>query len=125
MIRVTPLSRSGRIRTRRAAARPTRSPTSDITAVTTPKTAAETTGGNPLFLEQMLAMLQDAPGGDVAVPPTISALLAARLDRLGDAQRDVVGTASVVGQIFPQAAVVELVPDTIQTSVGLVPQMVR
>ncbi len=76
------------------------------------RTIVETAGGNPLFLEQMLAMLQDAPGGDVAVPPTISALLAARLDRLGDAQRDVVGTASVVGQIFPQAAVIELVPDS-------------
>jgi class 3 adenylate cyclase/tetratricopeptide (TPR) repeat protein len=71
----------------------------------------ETAGGNPLFLEQMLAMLQDAPGGDIAVPPTISALLAARLDRLAQTQRDVVGTASVVGQVFPQAAVVELIPD--------------
>ena len=76
------------------------------------RTIVETAGGNPLFLEQMLAMLQDAPGGDIAVPPTISALLAARLDRLADAQREVVGTASVVGQIFPQAAVVELLPDT-------------
>ncbi|HSD03825.1 MAG TPA: AAA family ATPase [Gaiellales bacterium] len=76
------------------------------------RTIVETAGGNPLFLEQMLAMLQEAPGGDIAVPPTISALLAARLDRLGNAQRDVVGTASVVGQVFPQAAVVELVPDT-------------
>jgi class 3 adenylate cyclase len=76
------------------------------------RTIVETAGGNPLFLEQMLAMLQDAPEGDVAVPPTISALLAARLDRLGVPQREVVGTASVVGQIFPQAAVVELVPDT-------------
>ena len=28
----------------------------------------DTAGGNPLFLEQMLAMMQDAPGGDVAVP---------------------------------------------------------
>jgi tetratricopeptide (TPR) repeat protein len=71
----------------------------------------EAAGGNPLFLEQMLAMLQDAPGGDIAVPPTISALLAARLDRLAEAQREVVGTASVVGQVFPQAAVVELVAD--------------
>ena len=71
----------------------------------------EAAGGNPLFLEQMLAMLQDAAGGDIAVPPTISALLAARLDRLAEAQREVVGTASVVGQVFPQAAVVELVAD--------------
>ena len=76
------------------------------------RTIVETAGGNPLFLEQMLAMLQDAPDGDVTVPPTISALLSARLDRLGDTQREVVGTASVVGQVFPEAAVVELVPDT-------------
>ncbi len=82
------------------------------------RTIVETAGGNPLFLEQMLAMLQDAPDGDVAVPPTISALLAARLDRLGSAQRETVGTASVVGQIFPQAAVVELVPETRRPGVG-------
>ena len=75
------------------------------------RTIVETAGGNPLFLEQMLAMIQDAPGGDVAVPPTIHALLSARLDRLDGGQRDVVGTASVVGQVFPEAAVVELVPD--------------
>jgi class 3 adenylate cyclase/tetratricopeptide (TPR) repeat protein len=76
------------------------------------RTIVETAGGNPLFLEQLLAMLQDASDGDIAVPPTITALLAARLDRLGDAQREVIVTASVVGQVFPQAAVVELVPDT-------------
>ncbi len=75
------------------------------------RTIVETAGGNPLFLEQMLAMIQDAPGGDVAVPPTIHALLSARLDRLDGGQREVVGTASVVGQVFPEAAVVELVPD--------------
>ena len=71
----------------------------------------DTAGGNPLFLEQMLAMMQDAPGGDVAVPPTIHTLLSARLDRLDGGQREVVGTASVVGQVFAQAAVAELVPD--------------
>ena len=40
--------------------------------------------GNPLFVEQMLALLREAPdaGERVAIPPTIQALLAARLDRL-------------------------------------------
>jgi class 3 adenylate cyclase/tetratricopeptide (TPR) repeat protein len=75
------------------------------------RTIVETAGGNPLFLEQMLAMIHDAPGADVAVPPTIHALLSARLDRLDGGQREVVGAASVVGQVFPEAAVVELVPD--------------
>ena len=80
-------------------------------APATLRTIVETAGGNPLFLEQMLAMIQDAPGGDIAVPPTIHALLSARLDRLDGGQRDVVGTASVVGQVFPEAAVIELVSD--------------
>ena len=56
-------------------------------------------------------MMQDAPGGDVGGPPTIQTLLSARLDRLDGGQREVVGTASVVGQVFAQAAVAELVPD--------------
>jgi predicted ATPase len=35
--------------------------------------------GNPLFVEQMLAMVAESPNGEVVVPPTIQALLAARL----------------------------------------------
>ena len=41
----------------------------------------EAAGGNPLFVEEMVAMVPE-DGGDVAVPPTIQALLAARLDQL-------------------------------------------
>jgi hypothetical protein len=33
--------------------------------------------GNPLFLEEMLALVRDSGGGQVEVPPTIQALLAA------------------------------------------------
>ena len=66
--------------------------------------------GNPLFLEQMLALLQEeTPGGDeVAVPPAIKALLAARLDRLEPAERAVLERASVEGQQFHLGAVVAL-----------------
>ena len=42
---------------------------------------ARAAGGNPLFVEGMLAMVDEA-AGDVAVPPTLQALLAARLDQL-------------------------------------------
>ena len=45
--------------------------------------------GNPLFVEEMVAMLRESRGGDVAVPPTIQALLAARLDQLDRRDRDV------------------------------------
>lgn len=53
--------------------------------------------------------------GDLAgvhVPPTISALLSARLDRLSDQERAVVEAASVAGNAFHRGAVVALLPDT-------------
>ena len=46
---------------------------------------ARAAGGNPLFISEMLAMA--AESGDVDVPPTLKALLAARLDQLDDAER--------------------------------------
>ena len=67
-------------------------------------------GGNPLFVEQLLAML--AEGGDPEhVPPTIQALLAARLDSLPDEERAVLERASVVGLEFEWEALAQLAPD--------------
>ena len=40
--------------------------------------------GNPLFVEEMIAMVRDEGGTATTVPSTIQALLQARLDRLGD-----------------------------------------
>jgi class 3 adenylate cyclase/tetratricopeptide (TPR) repeat protein len=84
----------------------------------------EAAEGNPLFAEQLLAMLVDvgslirANGGwrtagslsELEVPPTIHALLAARLDQLEPEPRAVVECASVIGLVFPKAAVIELAP---------------
>jgi class 3 adenylate cyclase/tetratricopeptide (TPR) repeat protein len=66
--------------------------------------------GNPLFVEQLLAML--AEGGDPEhVPPTMHALLAARLDALPDEERDLLERAAVVGLEFEWEALAELAPD--------------
>jgi class 3 adenylate cyclase len=79
-------------------------------------------GGNPLFIEELLATLveegrlrrQDGAwmvAGDLAAsgtPPTIQALVAARLDRLDARDRDVLERAAVVGQAFEQETVAEL-----------------
>jgi class 3 adenylate cyclase len=75
--------------------------------------------GNPLFLEHMLAMLSEdpAPDGEIAVPPTIQALLTARLDRLEPEERGVLERASVVGKEFSRSAVAELSPEHARGSV--------
>jgi class 3 adenylate cyclase/tetratricopeptide (TPR) repeat protein len=86
---------------------------------------AEASEGNPLFAEQLVAMLIDdgtlrrnngrwLPSTDlstVSVPPTIQALLSARLDRLGTEERQVMERASVIGRVFYPGAVIELSPD--------------
>ena len=65
--------------------------------------------GNPLFVEQMVAMLADEPDAAAdAVPPTIHALLAARLDRLPSAERAVLQRAAVQGRLFQRGAVADL-----------------
>ena len=48
---------------------------------------------------------------EIAVPPTIQALLQARLDRLGTEERDVIGRGSVEGQVFHRGVVQELAAD--------------
>ena len=79
--------------------------------------------GNPLFVEQMLSMMVDEgalrsedgrwmpveKADEIAVPPTIQALLAARLDLLGPEERAVIEAASVAGLVFPEDALRELV----------------
>ncbi len=66
--------------------------------------------GNPLFVEQLIAML--AEGGEAdRVPATIHALLAARLDALPEAERDLLERASVVGLDFEWEALGELARD--------------
>jgi len=70
---------------------------------------AAAAGGNPLFISEMLAMA--AEGHEVDVPPTLKALLAARLDQLEEAERKVLERGSVEGEIFHRGAVQALVPE--------------
>jgi class 3 adenylate cyclase/tetratricopeptide (TPR) repeat protein len=61
--------------------------------------------GNPLFMEEMLALVRDSGGAAIEVPPTIQALLASRLDQLDPAERVVLERGSVEGRVFHQGAV--------------------
>ena len=88
----------------------------------------EAADGNALFLEQLLSMTMDEgllrledgvwrPASDISTltaPPTIQALMAARLDGLSLDERTVVEAASVAGQVFPVDALVELVPEALR-----------
>ncbi|MBI3750547.1 MAG: AAA family ATPase [Chloroflexi bacterium] len=84
--------------------------------------------GNPLYLEQIVSMLVETRAierdGDrwvtragtdqLAIPPTVQALVAARLDALGSDERQVIEPASVIGLAFPEEALGQLVEETVR-----------
>src|SRR5436190_16229148 len=71
----------------------------------------EAAEGNPLYLEQMAAMLGEG-GPTHAIPPTIHALIAARLDRLPPEERSVLESAAVAGKHFVRSALRNLLGGT-------------
>jgi class 3 adenylate cyclase/tetratricopeptide (TPR) repeat protein len=91
----------------------------------------EAAEGNPLFVEEMLGMLIDdglLRFGDgtwravddlaqIAVPPTIQLLLAARLDRLDAEERAVIERGAVEGKVFHSGAVTILAPESLRPKV--------
>ena len=88
----------------------------------------EAAGGNPLFVEQMLSMMIDdgmlvrqdgawIPASDlcsVTVPPSVAALLAARLERLTEDERRTIECAAVIGKEFYAGAVRDLLPEPLR-----------
>jgi class 3 adenylate cyclase len=58
--------------------------------------------GNPLFLREMVVLARE--GATVEVPPTIQALLVARLERLTAHERELLECAAVEGQVFHRSA---------------------
>jgi class 3 adenylate cyclase/tetratricopeptide (TPR) repeat protein len=71
-------------------------------------------GGTPFFAEELIQSLAErgtlagergayrleASAGDVPLPSTVQAVLAARIDRLSEREKAVVQTASVIGRVF-------------------------
>ena len=88
----------------------------------------EASEGNPLYVEQIVSMLIEtgeiqrglegwvarAGSQGIRIPPTVEALVAARLDALGQEERAVVEPAAVIGLSFPMDAVEELVEAAIR-----------
>jgi class 3 adenylate cyclase/tetratricopeptide (TPR) repeat protein len=77
----------------------------------------ERTGGTPFFIEEMVqALAEDGslagtrgsyqlthPMANLALPATVQAVLAARIDRLADREKEMVQTAAVIGREVPDA----------------------
>jgi class 3 adenylate cyclase/tetratricopeptide (TPR) repeat protein len=77
-------------------------------------------GGNPLFVEEMLALVEESHDGSaVAVPRTIQALLAARLDQLDPSERHVLERGSVEGEVFHRGGVAALSPEEARLDIRL------
>ena len=71
-------------------------------------------GGNPLFVTEMLAMAGETD--DVEVPPTLRALLSARLDQLDPAERRVLECGAVEGEVFHRGGVQALAPEELHVT---------
>ena len=73
--------------------------------------------GNPLYVEEMLAMMRERGSPeDVVVPPTIHALLQARLDLLEGDERVVIEHAAVEGQVFHRGSIEVLAPERLRAA---------
>jgi tetratricopeptide (TPR) repeat protein len=93
---------------------------------------ASAADGNPLFVEELVRVLLEdgvlqqrdgvwtvAGGLDrLTIPPSINALLAARLDQLEPEEREVLQCAAVVGKQFWWGAVVDLATQEMRERVG-------
>src|SRR5437773_9480866 len=74
---------------------------------------AERAGGKPFFAEEMVRRLHEE-GSETAdaLPDTVHALLAARLDSLEPVERQIVQQAAVVGQTFWEGALAPVAEET-------------
>src|SRR5207247_5588795 len=74
------------------------------------------TSGNPFFIEEVVQALAEAgslagtkgayrlvrPVAELTLPPTVEAVLAGRIDRLPAREKEVLGTAAVIGKEVPR-----------------------
>jgi class 3 adenylate cyclase len=73
---------------------------------------AESAEGNPLFIEQLAAVLSERGSEEAgSLPTTIRGLVAARLDALPAEEREVILDASIVGRLFWRGALERIARD--------------
>jgi class 3 adenylate cyclase len=95
----------------------------------------ERTAGNPFFIEEVVRSLEETgcfagargeyrlvqPVDAVAVPATVQAVLAARIDRLAEAEKEALQTAAVIGRDFRETLLVRVLdwsPDELSSALS-------
>jgi len=78
-------------------------------------TLAERSGGNPLFLKELLAAAGQS-GGTVALPDSVEAVITARIDRLPPRDRELLRHVSVLGFTFQRDLAESVLPEEFPTS---------
>jgi class 3 adenylate cyclase/tetratricopeptide (TPR) repeat protein len=88
----------------------------DPSVASLPDLVQARTGGNPFFTEETVRSLVESgilagqrgdyrlvrPLEAIEIPPTVQAVLAARIDRLAERERGVLQTAALIGKEFPR-----------------------
>jgi len=87
----------------------------------------ERTGGNPFFIEELVRSLVDQgilvrdpvttmrltqPVTEIQIPPTVHAVLAARIDRLSERDKQLLQTAAVIGKECPEPVLLRVWAET-------------
>jgi predicted ATPase len=70
----------------------------------------ERAGGNPLYAEEFVRLLadRDLGAGEMELPESLQALIAARLDTLGSDRKSLLQDAAVLGKVFWVGALAEI-----------------
>ena len=111
LVALGPLSEQGRVEVIEAVTED--EPLRDDTA----ETIADRSGGNPLFLLELLDAVRES-GSVESLPSTVEALIAGEIDRLAPADRTILRYASVLGTSFDPALVEEAVRGDLELDAG-------
>jgi class 3 adenylate cyclase/tetratricopeptide (TPR) repeat protein len=81
-----------------------------VLPVETQQALLDRAGGNPLYAEEFVRLLTDRGefDGEVEVPDSVQALIAARLDTLTPERKSLLQDASVIGKVFWAGALVAM-----------------
>jgi class 3 adenylate cyclase/tetratricopeptide (TPR) repeat protein len=72
------------------------------------KTLLERAGGNPLYAEEFVRLAEEGRDGELPLPENVQGVIAARLDGLELAEKELLQAASVLGKVFWLGGAAEL-----------------